>query len=42
LMPLRVLDWLMIVVVVVAWAFLLRFAWRARIFQRLLEIDIRL
>jgi cation-transporting ATPase E len=42
LMPLRALDWLIIVVVVVAWAFVLRFAWRARIFQRLLEIDIRL
>jgi cation-transporting ATPase E len=39
LTPLRGWDYLLIAAVVLAWALLLRFVWRARILERLLSLD---
>ena len=39
LMPLQSLDWLRIFAVVTLWAIVLRSAWRAHIFQRLLNME---
>ena len=36
---LRPWDYLLIGAVVVVWAFVLRFLWRARVFERLLSLD---
>jgi len=41
LMPLRGWDYVIVAVAVIVWALLLRFAWRARLFQRLLDLEIR-
>ena len=40
LTPLRGVDYLLIGVVVVAWAVLLRLIWRARLFERLLDLKV--
>jgi cation-transporting ATPase E len=38
LVPLRVLDYLLICIVVVVWAFLLRLIWRGRVLERVLDM----
>jgi cation-transporting ATPase E len=40
LTPLRGWDYLLIGVVAVAWALLLRLAWRTRLFERLLDLRV--
>jgi cation-transporting ATPase E len=39
LTPLRELDWLLISIAVGAWALVLRFMWRARVLERLLQLE---
>ena len=37
--PLRSFDYLLIGIVVAVWALLLRLIWRARLFERLLDLE---